>query len=121
MPPIFMIMEKERLWGRQLLWFLDNTVALFCFIKGCSGNHAVERAVQAFHTAAYATQTNAWFEFVPSAQNWADGISREGREDPFWQENGFSFREVQVPTALWRCSLPTMWSSQGGLDSSMAL
>ena len=42
------------------------------------------------HTALFALQSWAYFEWVSSESNWADGISRTGLEDEWHQRHQFS-------------------------------
>ena len=120
MPVVFMENEKGRLKDRCVLWFLDNTAALYCFVKGCSGNRAIERSVQYMHFKCFVERAEVWYEFVPSKQNWADGASRVGLVDPFARVNGFRRRQVEVPINVWTCTLPEAWH-QAGVDGPVYL
>jgi hypothetical protein len=110
MPVVFMENEQSRLKDRCVLWFLDNTASLFCFVKGCSGNHAIERSVQYMHFKCFIERADVWYEFVPSKQNWADGASRRGLLDSFARDNGFLMRQAEVPVCVWSSTLPEAWS-----------
>ena len=44
-------------------------------------------------------------EWIPSASNWADGISRKGLSNPWWHEHGFSVHTSTVFTPLWNSRL----------------
>eukprot|EP00972_Heterocapsa_arctica_P079823 11761337-Heterocapsa_arctica.AAC.1 len=76
--------------GRRVLWFIDNTSALYAAVKGSSKHPAVARAIVFANFAAFHWSFHIWFEFVDSEGNWADGISREKGEDRFAAQHGFN-------------------------------
>ena len=89
--------------------FIDNTTALFSFVKGCSGHRAVERAVQFFHFCAFFSNCRCWLEFVKSEDNWSDGISRNGLDDIFASSAGFSLGLGSVPPTIWSGEIYDAW------------
>jgi hypothetical protein len=105
MPLMFLEREKHWLNGKALLLFVDNSVALFSYVKGCSGQPVVGRIVQTFHLSAIKSRVQVWFEYIPSKQNWSDGISRHGLEDEFAANERFSVRRVELPASLLEGSL----------------
>ena len=46
MVPIAFVMLAARLKGRQVLWFLDNTSALYGLVKGCCRQPHVDRSIR---------------------------------------------------------------------------
>ena len=76
MPLLMLVNEAEAFHGRQVLLFLANTSALYSYAKGCSGNRVVETSIRLFYFIVFRLECTFWFEFVPSKQNQADGISR---------------------------------------------
>ena len=41
----------------------------------------LRRTVEAVHVLHFKFSTNVWYEYVRSADNWSDGISRRGWQD----------------------------------------
>jgi hypothetical protein len=67
----------ERLRGRNVIHFIDNTSAQAGLVKGYARALDSARIVNAFHAvAAVDLGCNVYFEYVPSAANVADGPSR---------------------------------------------
>ena len=90
---------------RRGLWFVDNTAALMALIKGRSGNAALDHLAGQIHCAAYALDCLIHFEWIPSSQNWADGISRNGPSDSTAYKLGFPSRWTEIDTTLWQLPL----------------
>ena len=80
--------EAHRLRERDVLWFVDNTSALHCLVKGGARNAHLARSVHVLHLLSYHLRCRIWFEYVPSGQNWSDGVSRAGLRDPMGREAG---------------------------------
>jgi hypothetical protein len=114
MIPIAIRAEAERLRGRQVLWFVDNTSALRSLVKGCSNQAHVDRSVGLAHLVACEFRISLWFEYVDSHANWADGISRELGDDPFARQHGFRVTEVPLCPEPWRGSLSAAWGTLRG-------
>ena len=74
---------RHQLAGQHIIWFLDNTVALSGYVKGMSGSPILCSFIAAVHLLMLRFNMHVWFEFIPSDDNWADGISRVGFSDPF--------------------------------------
>ena len=102
---------RLRLQHRRVLWFVDNTAALHCFIRGSSRNPAVARAVTSAHLHAYAWRFLIWFEFVESGSNWADDLSRMGEEDRFSREHGFEVLEMCTPLRMFSDTPQQHWAA----------
>ena len=77
MLPILLSAENERLVGRVLIWLVANPEALGGIVKGASGLAVSEMLIAAFWLKAFALQVRLWVEYIDSAGNWIDGISRE--------------------------------------------
>ena len=95
--------------SRRVIFFVDNTTALYSLVKGSSGCTTVARsvAISKFIMGAFAVQV--WFEFVDSKSNWADGISRDLGEDELCAKLGVVPTQVQTPTWLWSANLEDVW------------
>ena len=101
----------ERLRGRRILWFVDNTSALYAAVKGSSKHPAVARAIAVAHYIGFHWNLQFWFEFVESDANWADGISRDGPEDVFVKKHGFHVQHMKAPVWPWKSSLQHQWAA----------
>ena len=97
----------------DVLWLLDNTVALHSHVKGMSGNAILRRLVACTHFCWYRAQANIWYEYVSSGDNWADGLSRSGFDDPIVQQLAQrfapSFAPMIQPTHWWTVNLASHW------------
>ena len=109
MLPMALWYHKHVLRGKQVVWFVDNTVALGAVIKGNARNPVVDRAVALFHFLCFHLQVTVWFEYVDSASNWADSISRELDKSQWTIEQGFQIKQVHIPVSLWQVELPEAW------------
>ena len=105
-----MVAFAEQMKGRQVLWFVDNTVALHSFVKGSSRCPFVSRTVSLFHFMAFRMNTQVWFEYVRSEANWADGISRELGECQWARSHGFVCKEYHLHRQWWQGSLADKWN-----------
>ena len=97
--------------GRRVLWFVDNTSALYAAIKGSSKHPAVARAIAFASFAQFHWDFQVWFEFVDSKGNWSDSISRELGADDFAARHAFSTSQLEPTGQLWLGSLKDLWSA----------
>ena len=95
--------------NRDVIAFIDKSVALHCMVKGTSTNAAIDRTVHLVHLLAFVRGIRIWFEFVPSEQNWADGVSRNGLNDQFVRNHDFEPIEPFVEPKLWSHTLIDAW------------
>ena len=70
----------ERLRGRQINHFIDNTVALSGLVHGYARKLDLARMINAFHLQVAALGASVFYEFVPSLCNVADLPSRDDFE-----------------------------------------
>ncbi|CAK0807283.1 unnamed protein product, partial [Prorocentrum cordatum] len=70
--------EPARLRGRDVIWFVDNEAAAAAGIRGGSGETEVDIMMQAAHLLWMHLDCRVWIEWVDSASNPADGLSRDG-------------------------------------------
>ena len=68
---------------RKVVWFVDNTSALFAAIRGSSRNVIVSRAMAAATFLCFHFNCNIWYEFVDNESNLAHGLNRKGAADDF--------------------------------------
>ena len=66
----------ERLAGREVLHWIDNTSAKAALVHGYSGAPDSSRIVHLFHVWNVGLGARPWFEYVPSAANPSDEPSR---------------------------------------------
>lgn len=69
--------------GQDVIWFIDNTSAESALVKSGSATPSMSRL--ALQAAAFfaALGARVWFEHVPSEDNPADALSRDGFDDPW--------------------------------------
>lgn len=72
--------EPERFRGKDVLYFVDNTSAIYCSIKGYSTDADTAALVHLLHAVMCEMDVSVWFEYVPSAENIFDGPSRHESE-----------------------------------------
>jgi hypothetical protein len=106
----------EVLPNRSYVCFIDNTVGLHSLEKVVSGNPFMEHTVQLFHLLALFFKTVTWFQYVPSGQNWSDGLSRNGPTDQWIVAHGVPCSSARAPLAPWRRTLAEFW--QGWSDGN---
>ena len=70
----------ERVRGRQVNHFIDNTVALSGLVHGYARKLDLAHMINAFHLQIAALDANVYYEFVPSKCNVADLPSRDDFE-----------------------------------------
>ena len=66
----------------DVLWFIDNEAAVSSLVKSTSKELDVHRISQATHALLGLLSSRCWFEWIDSDSNPADGLSREGLQDP---------------------------------------
>ena len=110
MPAMVFQLHAQRLSGRRVLFFLDNTASLHSYVKGCAGQAALDRSIAFCNFIAGQRSIGTWWEFVPSQANWADGISRLLADDPFAWKNNFPTSEMWVDDRIWQGTLEDAWN-----------
>lgn len=84
---------------RHGLWFIDNIAALMALIKGRSSTVELDRMAGAVHAILCGLGCSPYFEWIQSADNWSDGISRQGLQD-VWMRSHFFRPTVSAPLLL---------------------
>ena len=101
------------LYGRRVIHFVDNTVALSKSVHGYANEPDMAAVVNSIHTCDAALGVEAWFEWVPSHANVSDLPSRDPSK---WDDEvcavpvmaslrarmaarGIRRRELQLPSA----------------------
>jgi hypothetical protein len=99
--PLACVAFAEELRKQDLLWFIDNVGAAVSLIK--AGSPSVDCSAVALSANLLLLQlpTRTWFEWLASAQNPSDGLSRAGWDDAVVQcrlrDNTWTRRDVVVP------------------------
>lgn len=94
--------------GSACIWFCDNIASLMSLVKGRSDVHSLDHMSRMIHLLMFQLRCHAWYEWIPSASNWSDGISRTGFHDPFWKAHRFHVSASYICTLLWHLDLPTL-------------
>ena len=110
MLPFTMLEEADLFFGREVLWFVDNTAALNGTVKGTSSEPISEKLIALFWSLSYRLRAHIWLEFVDSGSNWADGISRDYDQDTFSREHGFSTRRVYLDMSWATKQYDDLWT-----------
>ena len=75
----------------DVTWFIDNEAAAAAGIRGASGEPDVTAIVQAAHLLWLNLGTRVWIEWIDSASNPSDGLSRAGLQDPWTLAQNLGF------------------------------
>ncbi|CAE7846314.1 unnamed protein product, partial [Symbiodinium necroappetens] len=90
----------DRFRNRRGIWFLDNVASLMALVKGRSSSRDLENFAHMVHMLLLGLNTQMWFEYIPSKSNWADAISRLGRDDPWHVSQSFSTSVIRFPRVV---------------------
>ena len=85
--------------GRDLLWFEDNSVVLSGLVRGASSSGELDSGCSCIHLSLAMLKVRAWWEYVESKSNWADGPSRGS--DDFLVSNSFRKFPGSIPMWPW--------------------
>ena len=88
----------ERLRGKSVLWFIDNEAAASALIRGSSSQPDALELVMTCHMQLQQLQTRCWWEWIDTASNPSDGLSRLGLDDPWTCEQGWALAIGCVPS-----------------------
>ena len=72
------VLHEEAFIGRDVLWFVDNKATAGALLKGTARPEDVDDMVGAIHGLCARYNIRVWWEWVDSASNSSDGLSREG-------------------------------------------
>jgi hypothetical protein len=89
-------MYAERMAGRRVMHFIDNTVALSALVHGYVAKEDLARLVNAFHAMSAGMTARTYMDYVPSKANIADLPSRS--EYTLLHRLGARRRAMEVPT-----------------------
>ena len=71
--------------------------AAMALIKGASAKADLSAITVAIHAVFARLRVRVWIEYVESASNPADGLSRAGLEDAWTLAQGWTLKEVPCP------------------------
>ena len=103
---VALIEVAGRVRGANTIWFVDNVAALMALVKGSSGSHSLDQMAKLVHLACFALRSVPYFEYIESAANWADEISRVGTQGNWAPKNAFSVEKCGVVVEL--LTLPSL-------------
>ena len=87
----------DHLRARDVIWFVDNQAAGTCFVKAGSQVPALSLLSLRATSLMAALGCRLWAECIPSPDNIADALLREGLEDSFVAENFASGEWTWLP------------------------
>ena len=87
--------------GRDIVWFIDNSVVLAGAAKGQNHNDELDSANAAIQLTLAQMRTRCWWEYISSEANWADGPSRLMERDPWLAIEGFVVKTGRIPVWPW--------------------
>ena len=90
--------HEELFRSRNVLWFVDNESACSSLIRGSSRVEDVGNIAAAAHVLFLKLGCRVCFEWIDSASNPADGLSRAGCEDPWTVEQGWRLGTAREPS-----------------------
>ena len=98
--------HRDLLTGRDVIFFIDNEAAVSAMIKGDSRLPLVGTMAMCVQLLLIRYKIAIWFEWVDSNSNLADGLSRDGAEDPWTLDQHWELHEFQgLPFAVSLASL----------------
>ena len=95
-PLIAAHLHGDLLRGRDVVWFVDNEAAVSSLIRGSARPEDVGKLAGAVHVTLINLGCRAWFEWIDSESNIADGLSREGVTDEWTMAQGWILEEASV-------------------------
>ena len=98
--------HRDLLTGKDVIFFTDNEAAASAMIKGDSRLPVVGTMAMCVQLLLIRCKIAFWFECVDSNSNLADGLSRDGAEDPWTLDEHGELHEFQgLPFAVSPASL----------------
>ena len=112
------LQEEGSSWtGRDVLWFVDNSVIVSAMCKGASHSPAVDEGAVMLHLVLARFQLRVWWEYVESKANWSDKMSREYRDH--WLESiGFTCFQCELRDWPW-AGAGTRWQRVMAVGSAL--
>ena len=109
--PVALQILEHRLRGRYITWYIDNTSAASAAIKGASPTEDNSPMALVAALLAASMGCRIWVEYIGSAQNPSDVLSRDGYDAPEVRDN--------IANGTWvRLQSTVDWSAALSLDSA---
>ena len=89
-----LVLAPHTLANRELVWFIDNEAALSSLVRGTSKAEDVGHVAACTQLAMLEHSCAAWYEWIDSASNPADGLSRDGIRDQWTLKQGWEITEI---------------------------
>ena len=114
--PVLIWRARKLLYRREVLWFIDNTAAATALIKHTSTARDSRHMAMLVGAVFVSAQVRPWYEYVASAQNPADILSRAGLDAPEVQARIAShlWRELPRPHLDWPILAQPDWAAVWG-------
>ena len=87
----------DELRNQDVLFFIDNEAGCAALIRGSTTQDDVGSIVQATHWLLHSINARPWFEWVDSASNPSDGLSRDGLDDAWTRAQGWELDVAREP------------------------
>ena len=101
------------------VFYVDNVAALMTLVRGRSDNAELDQMARLVYCLLFRLECTLWCEWVQSASNWNDGISRCGFSDPFIKRFRFQVHASAVPLFLWRLPLRAVFQVFAFLERTL--
>ena len=82
--------------GSHGVWFIDNVAALMALGNGRSNRESLDEITRVAHLLSFGMRAVPYYEYVQSASNWSDEISREGLAGRWAKDRRFELQECSV-------------------------
>ena len=103
--------RRDLLTEKYVIFFIDNEAAASAMIKGDSRLPIVGTTAMCVQLLLIRCNIAVWFEWVDSDSNLANGLSRDGAEDPWTLHQDWELHEFQgLPFAVSLVSLREQFS-----------
>eukprot|EP00435_Cladocopium_sp_Y103_P025431 s4491_g6.t1 len=86
--------------SQDVLWFIDNDPAVASLIRATSLQPDVHLICLFSHAWLFKRGARIWYEWIDSASNPSDGLSRDGLQDPWTLQQGWDVKEYPFPPEL---------------------
>ena len=98
--PTVLLHYQHALRGREVLWFIYNDAACASMIKGSSREHEVDALATWAHLLSFQAHCPIWYEWIDSESNPSDGLSRNGLDDEWSNQQNRTLEEIDKPPDL---------------------
>ena len=95
--PVVLAKYSHLFLHQDILFFLDNDASVASLVRAGSAEPDAEYVAQLVHCLLIRLHARAWFDWVDTKSNPADGLSRQGLQDP------------RAVSGQWRCEELQSW------------